>query len=573
MNRSRRNSKKSEEEGNLETLKGELAALRSIYDENVLFIDEEKMHGRFLVHVNIPNKPLTITWSTKLKPPNHFERHAHFSSQTSTIKVDHLPPIELIFALTECHYPDKGPPRFLISCKWLEIDSLERLCSKLEEIWENSKMEILFDWFTFLQDETLNYLRIKCIDITYLVNVVPDYRNEYNQEEGTIIKHKIHSSKRTPLRQNSFTHPMNKYSHHSYNGHQMYYRSNRDYFNREPYYESHRQNFYCDKRPSYSNSYKPNACSQNYPHKEWRHENPPRTRTLRPESRHGGNTYDSRAVFNYVGLILNEELKKYNATKQKETFNSSWHNCKVCFEEMLGSDFVQLSCGHLTCKICVSSYLTTLIKDCNFRRLTCPMSSCEIGIPTDLIRELINEELFSKYDEFLLSHAIESMGDVFYCPRKSCQAHVIADKDSKLAVCPECQFAFCTNCKYAFHGIDPCRLFRNLKEKKELLNRYQEAGTEEKLQIEKVYGRKQLQDALNEELTEKWIDSWSKPCPQCKTHIEKIEGCNKMTCWKCKTYFCWICLEHLPNDNPYSHFSNPSSQCYYLLFHGTQLED
>ena len=36
-----------------------------------------------------------------------------------------------------------------------------------------------------------------------------------------------------------------------------------------------------------------------------------------------------------------------------------------------------------------------------------------------------------------------------------------------------------------------------------------------------------------------------KQCPKCNTIIQKIGGCNKMTCWKCGAYFCWLCGEQI----------------------------
>ena len=41
-----------------------------------------------------------------------------------------------------------------------------------------------------------------------------------------------------------------------------------------------------------------------------------------------------------------------------------------------------------------------------------------------------------------------------------------------------------------------------------------------------------------------------------------------MVCGKCGTFFCWLCEECLHTEDPYKHFSNPSSKCYNLLFHG-----
>lgn len=37
-----------------------------------------------------------------------------------------------------------------------------------------------------------------------------------------------------------------------------------------------------------------------------------------------------------------------------------------------------------------------------------------------------------------------------------------------------------------------------------------------------------------------------KLCPSCSSPIEKANGCNHMTCWKCKTHMCWRCLQMFP---------------------------
>jgi hypothetical protein len=48
----------------------------------------------------------------------------------------------------------------------------------------------------------------------------------------------------------------------------------------------------------------------------------------------------------------------------------------------------------------------------------------------------------------------------------------------------------------------------------------------------------------NEQLhaSQRWIDAHTKKCPKCHSHIEKNEGCDHMTCLKCKHEFCWLCL-------------------------------
>lgn len=41
-----------------------------------------------------------------------------------------------------------------------------------------------------------------------------------------------------------------------------------------------------------------------------------------------------------------------------------------------------------------------------------------------------------------------------------------------------------------------------------------------------------------------------------------------MTCWKCNTYFCWICGQKLNAQEPYLHYRDPGSKCFNMLYHG-----
>ncbi|CAF1442892.1 unnamed protein product [Adineta steineri] len=39
-----------------------------------------------------------------------------------------------------------------------------------------------------------------------------------------------------------------------------------------------------------------------------------------------------------------------------------------------------------------------------------------------------------------------------------------------------------------------------------------------------------------------WLKKNSKKCPKCHSYIEKISGCDHMTCKKCQHEFCWECF-------------------------------
>lgn len=46
-----------------------------------------------------------------------------------------------------------------------------------------------------------------------------------------------------------------------------------------------------------------------------------------------------------------------------------------------------------------------------------------------------------------------------------------------------------------------------------------------------------------------WLVTNSKSCPNCKSPIQKNEGCNHMKCSKCKFDFCWVCLDQWKRHN------------------------
>lgn len=121
--------------------------------------------------------------------------------------------------------------------------------------------------------------------------------------------------------------------------------------------------------------------------------------------------------------------------------------------------------------------------------------------------------------------------------------------------------------------MSPCRFFKNEDEKKKLLNEYRNGTDAEKEELEKRYGKQKLKRELDAMLSETWIENFSKACPKCNAHIEKIDGCNKMFCNRCQSSFCWICLELLSTVDPYSHFRRVNSKCYNKLFAGIMIDD
>ena len=89
----------------------------------------------------------------------------------------------------------------------------------------------------------------------------------------------------------------------------------------------------------------------------------------------------------------------------------------------------------------------------------------------------------------------------------------------------------------------------------------------------KKYGEKRIQKAVEENLSAEFIQETSKKCPNCKSWMQKLDGCNKMTCSKCHCYFCWLCFKILSKNDPYSHFNSANSECFEKLFEGVERND
>lgn len=262
----------------------------------------------------------------------------------------------------------------------------------------------------------------------------------------------------------------------------------------------------------------------------------------------------------------------YNEQRLEEIFNLSMFDCNICFEKRAGHNCLSFKgCDHVYCKECIKAYFTVNINDGNIQSLICPEPKCDsIALPNQ-VKELVGKELFERYEKLQLQTALDTMKDITYCPLSHCQCAVIIEKDENMAQCPSCKFSFCLYCKLAYHGVQPCKILSG--EIKKLVQDYKVGTNEERKLLEKKYGKSNLTKIVDEHESKKWLLGNTKPCPSCSAPTEKIDGCNKMTCFKCRTYFCWLCLRRLDPAQPYAHFSNMQSDCFNRLFEGVYNDD
>ncbi|KAK7172175.1 hypothetical protein R3I93_004472 [Phoxinus phoxinus] len=236
------------------------------------------------------------------------------------------------------------------------------------------------------------------------------------------------------------------------------------------------------------------------------------------------------------------QLLDFNEAQKQKVFDSKVFCCGICFSENLGSrSLLFKECQHVSCKACVKEYFKIQIRDGKVQCLTCTEPECMSLASPAQVKLLVGEDEFARYDRLLLQSSLNRMEDVVYCPRMSCCMAVVIEPDANMGICPSCRFVFCTLCKRTYHGLSLCK----------------------EVQMEKDLQEKQLIQSYkdDEALSEDWVMLNSKPCPSCRSNIQKDLGCNKMTCVSCQQYFCWKCLVVLHKKDPYRHFRGDTNPC------------
>lgn len=220
--------------------------------------------------------------------------------------------------------------------------------------------------------------------------------------------------------------------------------------------------------------------------------------------------------------------------------------CEICSEPII--DVVPIPCGHSFCRNCWSEYLQVKIGDGKVTQLHCPAMGCEQIVPFELISLVVGPDLSAKYLKFGLDAFVEASEDIRWCPNPGCTRAVrLKPEESELkeaeqqaqqgqdgakkAANPrivDCGMGhfFCWACSLEPHDPCSCEMWAEWKckilqeDKDNAMNTFIASGAS----------------------SVGWVAENTKPCPSCKCPIEKNDGCNHMTCSRCRHQFCWVCL-------------------------------
>lgn len=230
-----------------------------------------------------------------------------------------------------------------------------------------------------------------------------------------------------------------------------------------------------------------------------------------------------------------------------------------------------LSChaGHTFCIQCWSSHSTVQIVEMGAGVLQCPGFKCHECVDDDWAAVLFplsptdgahlkttrtstrsSEEILKKLKDNKVRRIVDRQASLMWCPVADCGCIVILPKKSELVDSPTASakekkkkkkktteglpssaicgrgHAFCTSCSGAAHS--PCSCDAWIKWQLKIQSAMETAGN--------ASDGGDLANAL-------WVAANTKRCPKCKLPIEKNEGCNHMSCRKCRYEFCWVCMQ------------------------------
>jgi len=177
--------------------------------------------------------------------------------------------------------------------------------------------------------------------------------------------------------------------------------------------------------------------------------------------------------------------------------------CSICDEE---GALYTLDCHHSFCYICCSMWVKEQISSLQIK---CPHKDCLSPILINHIQMLLSEEDYEAHLNVLLRQYLATSDQFKWCPNTNCTNGIFIQDQAESCSevdCPACRVGFCFKCGSLAHYHMSC-----------------EEAVKDK-----------------ENMVWKWENT--KQCPNCKSSIQKNEGCSHMTCVLCDHEFCWICL-------------------------------
>ncbi|KAF2670681.1 hypothetical protein BT63DRAFT_478795 [Microthyrium microscopicum] len=170
-------------------------------------------------------------------------------------------------------------------------------------------------------------------------------------------------------------------------------------------------------------------------------------------------------------------------------------DCVICWSG--AEDPVTTSCGHIYCEECLENLcMEGDLGDAYTVICLGDSGQCQKPLELEELHSILPSVVFNAMLEHAFDSKVRKNPDSFhYCPT------------------PDCGFYICTSC-HDSHPNNSCAEFQYIK-----------SGSQQAFE--------EYKKANN-----------MKECPRCTLTMEKIDGCNHMSCPSCGAHVCWVCLDH-----------------------------
>jgi E3 ubiquitin-protein ligase RNF14 len=268
----------------------------------------------------------------------------------------------------------------------------------------------------------------------------------------------------------------------------------------------------------------------------------------------------AEAAFGLDGLTLpsesRQELVAYSKKMKRELFDKETFDCEVCLEPKKGLACYRMErCSHVFCVACLQDYYNNCIKEGDVNNVKCMSTECgksggskrkkdRLLSPKELLQIPLARETVERFAKIKRKKKIESDPTILYCPRTWCQGAMRSSKYPKiadvtqmdesdseaedaadgnnpgqnaanpddavkkraigrqgmerLAVCEDCNLAFCTVCLASWHG-----------------------------DFVRCEPRDKTQLTEDDQASLNFILRSTSPCPYCSVPCQKSWGCNR----------------------------------------------
>ncbi|KAI7332765.1 hypothetical protein KC315_g4501 [Hortaea werneckii] len=256
--------------------------------------------------------------------------------------------------------------------------------------------------------------------------------------------------------------------------------------------------------------------------------------------------------------------------------------CYGCDVERVPSQFPDCNpsadCQHLinTCTTCLKKWVEAQVEAGSFKTdkedskvfgLACPHPGCLGTMKADDVEEAATRKVFGRFDEIARRHIAEHTPGWRWCLAPHCKAGQVHDSSDAVAVTttvvddaappsepiPKSK----KSSKSKKKAVDETtKAVKEIDTKPDLIDIFQchACGARACGPCDRPYHdgescvqyQHRIRDRLDEEdQTLQTIQKSTRKCPACGVNIQKNGGCPYMICHKCKTSFCWTCMQEI----------------------------